>query len=186
MCEMLNLFVPARSPVLPAPVRGLRFAPEGEIQRDFAARFASSPGVLLAGHGGGPCLCGFDDWDALYAIAREVLAANASESLAVLHFWSGTRYALGERAIDVDYPEVCTPLVLGELARLHREPAERRRHRLVVRGLTRAVGERVTLRLKSGRSLHGVLSAFDAESEVGRVESRTFVGAEVLALEREG
>jgi hypothetical protein len=48
------------------------------------------------------------------------------------------------------------------------------------------VGERVTLRLKSGRALHGVLSDFDAESEVGRVDARTFVGAEVLVVEREG
>lgn len=186
MCEMLNLFVPARAPVLPAPVRGLRFAPEGEIQRDFAARFATAPGVLLAGHGGGPCLCGFDDWDALYAIARDVLAANALESLAALRFWSGTRYELGERTIDVDDPEACTPLVVGELARLHLEPAERRRHRLVVRALTRAVGERVSLRLKSGRALRGVLVAFDAQSEVGRVEGRTFVAAEVLAVDRDG
>lgn len=186
MCEMLNVFIPATRPILPPPVRGLSFVSEGEIQKDFAARHERTAGVLLAGVGGGPCLCGFDDWDALYAIAREVLAKNRLEWMTALHFWSGDRYALEERRVDPDDPETCTPCKMGEVALIHAEPAERRRHRLVVRELSRAVDHVVTVRLKSGQKIRALLASFDAESEVGRLGMRTFVAAEVLSVEHAG
>lgn len=182
MCEMLNVFIPAARPALPPPVRGLSFVPDGEIQRDLAARYADARGVVLCGVGGGPCLCGFADWDALYEIARAVLARNRLPWMAVLHFWSGDRYTLEEHWVDPDDPEACVPHGLGELVVLRPEAPERRRHRVVVRALARAVDREVTLRLKSGRTLRGLLEAFDEESQVGRVGSRTFAAAEVLSV----
>lgn len=71
---MLNLWVPS-GPTIRAPVRGLRFTEAGERHRGFAARFARG-GTILAGHGDGPCLCGFDDWPALYELVRGYLRAS--------------------------------------------------------------------------------------------------------------
>jgi len=182
MCEMLNLFIPFARPILPRPVRGLKFERHGEIQRDFAARYSTVGGVFLAGYGGGYCLCGFNDWDAVFQIAREITAKSVLSWVAALHFWSGDRYELGERRIDPEDPEACVPVPIGMVAFLQAEPPERRRHRLVLRSLTRAVGTTVALRLKSGRTLHGPLVSFDCESEVAEIDGRPVVAAEVLAF----
>jgi hypothetical protein len=183
VCDMLNLFVPVARPALGAPVRGLRFAIGGEIQRDMAARFAADAGTILCGYGGGMCLCGFADWPGLYELARDLRVRNAVDYVALLKFFSGRRYRLVERAVDLDDAEMCTPVDDGVLVVARCEPREPRRHRQVVRALSRSVGAHVVLRLKSGRVLPGVLLAFDPETQVGSVDDRAFVAGQVLAVE---
>lgn len=182
MCEMLNLFVPVARPVACDPVRGLEFVEGGELQRDFAARFAAQ-GTILAGVGGGPCLCGFDDWPALYEIARAQLAANGVSEVAFLKFWSGDKLRLTEQIVDPDDPAQCVEVPVGVVVIVRGGPAEPRRHRRVVRALTQRVGTRVTLRRKSGVDLHGVLRAFDPESEVGDVDGTFVIAAQVHAVD---
>jgi len=186
MCEMLNLFVPARAPSLGPPVRGLHFGTGGEIQRDFAERYRGTPGVILCGACASGCLCGFTDWDALYALGRDVLERNALESVSVLHFWSKDRYALTERIVDPDDPDECTKGTQGEVIVMRVAPPERRRHRRLLRALVAGVGSVATLRMKRGDSLHGTLVAFDPASEVGTIADHTFVAAQVFAIEPEG
>lgn len=106
MCTMLNLFVPSKAPVGTTVVRGLRFEPGGEVQRDFARRFADENGIFLSGYGGGSCLCGFEDWDAVYAIARELLHRCALPWVAAVQFESGDRGELSERMVDPDDREL--------------------------------------------------------------------------------
>lgn len=182
MCEMVNLYVPRAPALLGPPVRGLHFKSQGEIQHDFATRFATGPGSFLHGYGSGSCLCGFDDWPALYDVARDLIERNDVAYVAALKFWSGDRYQLAERELDPDDAEQCTPVRDGELIILRCGPAEQRRHRQVRRDLTRHVGARVTLRLKSGRALHGLLAAFDPDSEVGTLDDKPFVAAQVLEV----
>jgi hypothetical protein len=179
MCVMLNVFVPVPDAAVGPPVRGLHLLSFGEIQRDFAARFAAAHGTLLAAHGGRTCLCGFDDWPALYEIARELLGRNAVSYVALLHFWSSERYQLVERAVDLEDAEQRTAIATGEVVIASIEPARRRRHRQVVRTLRRRIGAVVSLTLRSGRTLRGVLVEFDPESEVGRVGDQTFVAGQV-------
>jgi hypothetical protein len=85
--------------------------------------------------------------------------------------------------VDPDDPEHCTPLEPGELVVLRTLPAERRRHRRLIRALVARVGWPATLQMKHGTELHGTLVAFDPESEVGTIGERTFVAAQVLSLE---
>lgn len=188
MCQMLNAFVPTASAAqvaLVAPVRGLSFGALGEVQRDFAARSARGAGAVLIGRRRGDCLCGFDDWPALYEALRALLVANRAERVEALLFWSGDRYALSERAVDLDEPRDHAPFALGEVVIARIEPAERRRHRGIVRALAGAVGADVTLRLKSGRELRGTIEEFDPESEVGRIGGRAFVAGEVMGIGEE-
>jgi hypothetical protein len=185
MCEMLNMFVPGRASAS-EPVRGLTFSAGGELQKDFVLRFGSSKGTFLVGSGPGYCLCGFDDWDALYSVARSVMERASVDWLALIHFSSGNRYELVEREVDPDEPEACTALEVGEVVILRAQPAEQRRHRRVVRALQERVGCCVTLKLKSGRALHGELREFDVESEVGRVDDTTFVAGQVLSVSPRG
>lgn len=180
MCEMLNLYVPTLKAMAPPAVRGLLFSGAGEIQRDFAARHPQ--GTLFAATCSTSCLCGFRDWDAIYEAASRALELNHTREVALLHFWAGDRYTLTERSVDPDDAEALTPLVDGEVVLLRTDHPDQRRHRRRLRELSRAVGTVVDLRLKSGSTLHGVLVSFDAESEVGRLESRVFVAAEVLEL----
>jgi hypothetical protein len=182
MCEMLNLFVPVKRPVACRPVRGLEFVEGGEIQRDFEARFADQ-GAILAGAGQGPCLCGFDDWPALYEIARALLDANGVSEVAFLKFWSGDKLRLTEHVIDPDDPDQCVSVPDGVIVIARAGPAEARRHGRVVRSLTQRLGTAVTLRRKSGIDLHGVLCAFDPESEIGDVEGTFFVAAQIHAVD---
>jgi hypothetical protein len=178
MCEMLNLLVPTPAAVAPPAIRGLAFSGAGEVQRDFAARYPrGTPFVATCSTG---CLCGFRDWDAVYEAASYAMEANQTREVALLHFWSGDRYTLTERGVDPDDAEALRPLIDGEVVVLRTDHPGQRRHRRLLRELTRAIGTVVDLRLKSGRTLHGVLVAFDAESEVGRVDARVFVAAEVL------
>jgi hypothetical protein len=181
MCEMLNMFVPARTAAT-EPVRGLVFSEGGEVQKDFALRYQKTKGTMLVGSGGGYCLCGFQDWDALYDVARSTMERAKVDWLAVIHFWSGDRYELVEREVDPDAPELCTAVEVGELVVLRAQPAEQRRHRRVVKALRERVGSRVTLALKSGRALNGWLQVFDAESEVGVLDETTFVAGQVLSV----
>jgi hypothetical protein len=183
MCEMLNLFVPVPRPTLVEPVRGLHFAPGGEIQRDFAARYAGRGGTILVGSGSKGCLCGFTDWDAIYAIGRDLLDRNEVTYLSALHFWSSDRYELSERTVDPEDLELCLPARLGEVLVMQTEPPEQRRHRRVVRALSRLSGQNVRLDLKSRRELHGPLVEFDPQSEVGRVGDEFFVAAQVLTVQ---
>jgi hypothetical protein len=44
------------------------------------------------------------------------------------------------------------------------------------------VGATTTLRLKSGRELHGVVTAFDVESKTASVGEVAFVAAQVLTV----
>src|SRR4051812_13080200 len=129
MCEMLNLFVPLAQPVMASLVRGLAFSRSGEIQKDFAELYRGR-GTILCGSAGS-CMCGFDDWPALYEAARDVLSRNRITELAALRFWSKDRYELASRVVDPDDPESCTPLVMGEVVVIRAEPPEKRRHRLV-------------------------------------------------------
>ena len=186
MCEMLNIFVPLPRPVMGPPVRGLHFSASGEIQKDFAARYGRAGGIILAGGCAQGCLCGFADWNAFYELAQDLFDRNAIESMSALRFWSKARYELTERVVDPDDPELCTPLAQGELLVLRTLPAERRRHRRLLRALVACVGGRTTLQMKHGAELHGTLVAFDPESEVGTVGDRTFVAAQVLAIATEG
>jgi hypothetical protein len=179
MCEMLNLFVPVAAASAGPTVRGLHLETTGEIQRDFSARFAAERGTFFAAQGGRSCLCGFDDWPALYTIGRELLGRHRASHVALLRFWSGDRYELVERAVDLDDAEQLTPIAVGEVVIASIEPAERRRHRLVVRALRRRVGSVVTLTLRSGRTVHGTLVEFDPESEVGRVDEHIIVAGQV-------
>jgi len=183
MCEMLNIFVPLPRPVMGPPVRGLRFLTSGEIQKDFAARYGRTGGVILTGASAQGCLCGFEDWNAFYETARDLFDRNAIESMSALRFWSGDRYELAERVVDPDDPERCPPLEPGELVVLRTLPAERRRHRQLLRALVARVGSPATLHMKHGAELHGTLVAFDEESEVGTIGDRTFVAAQVLSIE---
>jgi len=181
MCEMLNMFVPARV-AASSPVRGLTFGEGGELQKDFVLRYAKWKGTFLAGSSAGPCLCGFQDWDALYEVARGVMEQASVDWLALIHFSSGNRYELIEREVDPDEPEFCTALELGEVVVLRTQPAERRRHHRVLRRLQERVGSQVTLSLKGGRTLHGHLREFDAQSEVGRVDEAIFVAGQVMSV----
>jgi hypothetical protein len=183
MCEMINVFVPVRHPAVGPEVRGFSLGTGGEVQRDFAERYARAHGTILVGKNAKTCLCGFGDWEAFYDVARDILTRNAIATLAVVRFWSGDRYTLTERAIDPDDAELCTPVELGEVVVLCTGPPEQRRHRIVVRTLARKVGEAVTLHMKGGRELKGTLVAFDVESEVGHVGTGTFVAAQVHDVE---
>ena len=184
MCEMLNVFVPLLQPVMGPPVRGLHFLPSGEIQKDFAARYGRAGGVILSGACAQGCLCGFVDWNAFYEVAQDLFDRNTIESMSALRFWSKDRYELTERVVDPDDPELCTPLEPGELVVLRALPAERRRHRRLLRALVASVGSPATLQMKHGAELHGTLVAFDPESEVGTIGDRTFVAAQVLSIHR--
>lgn len=183
MCEMLNIFVPLARPVMGPPVRGLHFLPSGEIQKDFAARYCRAGGVILSGACAQGCLCGFVDWNAFYELAQGVFDRNAIESMCGLRFWSKDRYELTERVVDPDEPEHCTALEPGELIVLRTQPADRRRHRRLIRALVAHIGSPATLHMKHGAELHGTLVAFDPESEVGTIGERTFVAAQVLSIE---
>ncbi|MBI5537986.1 MAG: hypothetical protein HY898_35010 [Deltaproteobacteria bacterium] len=178
---MLNMFVPAKV-LAPEPVRGLAFGEAGELQKDFVVRFRSAKGTFLVGSGPGHCLCGFDDWDALYSVARTVMGQAAIGWLALIHFWSGDRYELVEREVDPGELEACTAIEVGEVVILRAQPEEQRRHRRVVRALQERVGSYVTLTFKSGRALHGELRHFDAESEVGRLDLTTFVAGQIFSV----
>ena len=186
MCEMLNLFVPARRVVLAPPVRGLSFDEGGEIQRDFRARFADQRGTILVGSGSGPCLCGFGDWPALYETVRALATRNAVDTIAFLKFWSGDTYRLAERVVDPDDPEQCVEVGDGEVVIARTVPVETRRHRRVVRRLGQRIGARVTLTYKHGGAHHGVVTSFDPESEVGGLDGAFFAAAQVFAVEDEG
>jgi hypothetical protein len=183
---MLNLFVPVPGLTLVPAAHGLWFEPGGEIRREFAARFAAERGTILAGYRKNRCLCGFDDWTALYDLARELMAQHSVEAVALLLFFSGTRGPLPERIVDPEDQELCTAGLLDELIIVRREPAAQRNYRKVMRSLARRIGEPVVVRLKSGRALHGALVAFDTESEVGSVDDQVFVAGQVLAVEPVG
>ena len=180
MCELLNIFVPVAGPVLGPPVRRFALTTGGEAQRDFAQRFAGRGGTILSGAGG--CMCGFDDWAAVYEVGRSLFDRNRVVEVAALRFWSGDRYALGSRIVDPDDEASCTPFVVGEVVVMRREPSEKRRHRDVVRALAAQVGAVATLRLKSGGHLRGLVT-FDVASETGRVGEVPFVAAQVRAVE---
>lgn len=180
---MLNLFVPTRGATVERTVRGLTFGPGGEVQKDFVAHYGKHAGTFLSGSGNKGCLCGFDDWPAVYEIARGLLERCEVDSLSVLRFWSGDRYSLAWRVVDPDDDALCTPGELGEVLVLKPMPPERRRHRRVVRALVSLVGARATLHLKSGDARRGVVASFDAESEVGFVDDTCFVAAEVLSVD---
>jgi hypothetical protein len=184
MCEMLNLFVPAKSTAMGSPVSGLRFVSDGEMQRQFRERFAGASGTILSGSWGKGCLCGFDDWKSFYEVVRDTLERNRVEWVAGIHFWSGDTYEIRERTFDPYDAEACTPLSYGEIATMWAGHPEQRRHRRVVRDLARHIGGTITLRLKSGRDLHGTLTEFDAKTEVGRLGEVTVVAAQVLEVER--
>ena len=98
MCEMLNLFVPAKHPALGEPVRGLVFDDGGEIQRDFAARFAAEGGTILSASGGKGCLCGFDDWDAAYETSRRALEESWTGEVRGVRAASGRGIATSSRS----------------------------------------------------------------------------------------
>jgi hypothetical protein len=117
---------------------------------------------------------------AFYEVVRDALERNRVQWVAAIHFWSGDSYELGERTLDPYDAEASTSLPCGEVAVLRAEHPEQRRHRRVVRALSRGVGATVILRMKSGRDLQGTLTAFDAESEVGHVGGATVVAAQVL------
>jgi hypothetical protein len=181
MCEMLNLFVPKVGAAAPEAVRGLMFVSEGEIQKDFSAQY--SRGTMFAATCSTGCLCGYDDWSAMYEAAMVAMEQNQTREVALLHFWAGQRYTLTERIVDPDDNEALTPLIDGEVVVLRGEQKDQRRHRRLLAALGRAMGSVVELRLKSGGRVRGVLVEFDAESEVGRVDARVFVAAEVLQVE---
>ena len=183
MCEMLNVFVPLPRPVMGPPVRGLQLLASGEIQKDFAARYGCAGGVILSGSCAQGCLCGFADWNAFYELAQDLFDRNRMDSMSALRFWSKDRHELTERVVDPDDPELWTPLEPGELVVLRALPAERRRHRRLLRALVAGVGSTATLEMKHGAELHGTLVAFDPESEVGTIGDRTFVAAQVLSIE---
>ncbi len=175
------MFVPARAQAS-SVVRGLTFSDGGELQKDFVLRYGKSKGTFLVGSGASMCLCGFQDWDALYEVSRGVMDQASVEWLALIHFWSGDRYELVEREVDPDEPEFCTALELGKVVVLRAQPAEQRRHRRVLRRLQERVGSQVTLSLKGGRVLHGQLQEFDAQSEVGRIDEIIFVAGQVMSV----
>ncbi len=178
---MLNLFVPARGTSPLKVVRGLKFQPDGEIQSDFASRFARTSGAILVGSGPQGCLCGFSDWDALVEIARDALSRERVPELVALRFWSRERYSLTERIVDLDEVQGVVP-AMGELVRMRVLAPEQRRHREIVRALERSLTAVVTLRLRSGEVLEGTLEAFDAESDVGTIDGRPFVAWEILEV----
>jgi hypothetical protein len=111
------------------------------------------------------------------------MSSTSTDWIALVHFWSGDRYELMEREADPEDPQQCTPLETGELVVLRSVPAERRRHRLVVRALQESVGRRVTLEFKNRRAVSGVLADFDAESGVGRLDELVFVAGQVWAVQ---
>lgn len=180
---MLNVFVPAVAPTLPAAVRGLRLERKGEVQTDFAARRRPDDGLILSGGSSHGCLCDLDDWPALHELLEALLDGNRVSYVEALLFWSRDRYELRVREIDPEEPDARVPLVQGEIVVLRRQPRARRLHRQVVRALASAVGRAVTVRWKMGRASSGVLVSFDPESELGQLDTRAFVAAEVLAVE---
>lgn len=180
MCEMINLFIPVASPVLPEPVRGLAFETGGELQRDFRDRYGARGAIVSAFCG--YCLCGFEDWEALFEAARAIIAANRVDHVAVVHFDSGSRYELTEREVDPFDDGVATECAIGEVTILRPDSPEKRRHKQLVRALFARIGNEVTLRLKSGKILRGSLAAFDAESQTGRVANTPFAAAQVLEV----
>jgi small nuclear ribonucleoprotein (snRNP)-like protein len=184
VCHFANVFVPCQAPRLPEAIRGLGLREDGEVHRDFARHFAKQNGTMLCVESGSGCLCGFDDWPALYELGRQLLAANRVARVALFFFWASDRYTITARQIDPDDPETCTPLVPGELAVLEPVPVERRRHRNTVRELTRSVGQAVALRLKSGGVRRGRLTAFDVVSEVGMVDAQVVTAGQVLEVIR--
>jgi hypothetical protein len=180
---MMNLFVPLPIPVMGPPVRGLHFKSGGEIQKDFAAKYAKAGGTILVGACAQGCLCGFIDWDAVYELSNDLFEHNAITTLSLLRFWSKSRYELTERVLDPDDPELRVPFEYGEVVVLQTLPADRRRHRRLLRALTARVGSQATLHMKHGETVHGGLTSFDPESEVGTIGDRTFVAAQVLSLD---
>ncbi|MCE9580725.1 MAG: hypothetical protein K8W52_46825 [Deltaproteobacteria bacterium] len=179
VCQMLNVFVPARGIAIPPGVRQLELGLGGEIHRGLAAHYAGVVGTMLVAQG--RCLCGFADWPAVVEVARELATRNAVDRVAILSFWPGDRGPLTERVFDIDDDAAHEGIAAGELVVLDHGTVEQRRYRRLLRALSGAVGREVTLQLKSHATLAGVL-AFDPESEVGSIGDRTFVAAQVHAL----
>lgn len=185
MCQMLNLFLPSEVPCETDQLRGFGFSSGGELQKDFVARFHHEQGTFLVGFNG-YCLCGFNDWEAMYKVARTAMLTHDVKWAAVVHFWSGDRYELVEREVDPDDTAACTPVEEGEVVVLRHQPPARRQHRQVLTTLERSVGQRVSLKLKNGRAIHGVLTAFDANTEVGQVEGQVIVAGQVFTVHETG
>jgi len=183
VCNFADAFVPCTRVRLPEPVRGLFLRDDGEVHRDFARHFAKEKGTLLCFDSGGQCMCGFNDWPAMYDVGRGLLAANEVPWVALFFFWSSDRYTPDVRIVDPEDADALAPLVPGEIVVLRPLPTERRRHRSVVRALELAVGTTVTLRLKGGGVRHGMLGTFDGESEVGTIGDTVVVAGQVLGVE---
>jgi len=132
MCLTLNVFVPVVNASRGPALAGLELDPRGEIQPDFVAWHARERGTYLHVYGGAMCLCGFHDWSALYGLARDLLERNQAPYVSMLRFWSGARYDLIERAVDVDDTAHHAPIDDGEIVHVRRQLAPRRRPRVVV------------------------------------------------------
>lgn len=182
VCNFASVFVPKVGPVLPAPVRGYRLVPDGDPHRDFVTHHANDRGAVLAVVSGSQCLCGFGDWAALHALGREALVANGVAWVSLFFYWASDRYAPTVREVDPEDPTSVGAIAPGEIVVLRPELPERRRHRMVVRALTAAVGTTVTLALERGRRISGLLTSFDAVAEVGEVDGRAIVAAQVRSL----
>jgi hypothetical protein len=180
MCEMINLFVPCKKPMIPAAVRALSFADLGEIQRDFEARYEKQ-GTILRGFSSAHCLCGFADWAALIETVRELMGKNAVKQAAAIHFWSGDRYQLNGRIVDPFDDELIASeqFPLGELVIFETIAPARRIHHKTVKKLSSLVSSHVVLLLKNGQEICGHLESFDITSEVGSLGTKTFVAAQV-------
>jgi hypothetical protein len=177
---MINLFVPVAPLEALGPVRGLTFGPSGEVQKDFAARFAGR-GTILVGFGPQGCLCGFADWEALREVARDAITRHGVDEIAAMRFWSGDRHPLRERKIDLDQGPLEAPEI-GEIVHLCMLPPEQRRHRDLVAALQSHVGGPVTLRTRGGRVIRGTLEAFDTESDCGTIDGEPFTTWELTAV----
>src|SRR5690349_15114644 len=101
MCDFVNVFVPAERVVESSTPR-LSLWSGGEVQRDFASRLASASirGSIFSVVTGQSCLCGFNDWPALYELGRALLRDNRVESVSMLWFGSSWRGTLSERMVD--------------------------------------------------------------------------------------
>jgi len=166
LCIYANAFVAGRDKdnlVIPKNPEGLQATLDGELQPKFADEFNDVEGVFVVFHDG-HCLCQFNDWSKFFRFIEKIRLENNVDKIPVMIFGTG-----------VDYPEMQTMEVDLELDDISRKP----KHGTFIfvgisvgRRLAKNLGNQVSLLLKNGKTVNGVLKDFKITEGYGEVVTK--------------
>ena len=158
MCLYGNVYIPKKGmnlPSLPDTPEGLVISLDAPFQTNFATLHNQDEGLLASLHDG-HCLCDYNDWGTLFDYLESIRTINNLDKIEFLLYCSDGVYPLTDRRVlDASIDTIEDKPVEGIIYEIRVSVPKR---------LFLGLGKEITILLKSGRNVRGLLESYDSDT----------------------